>query len=42
VRWAWHETHIGERRGTYRILVGRLMERDHLKDLGIYGRIILK
>jgi len=34
--------HKGEGRGKYRVLVGRLMEREHLKDLGIDGRIILK
>jgi hypothetical protein len=42
MRWAWCETHIGEGRGTYRVLVGRFMERDHFKGLGIDGRIILK
>ena len=30
------------RRGVYRVLVGRLRERDHLEDLGIDRRIILK
>jgi hypothetical protein len=33
---------MGERRGAYSILVGRLREVDHLEDLGIDGRIILK
>ena len=32
-----------ERRGAYRVLVGRPeAKRDHLEDLGIDGRIILK
>jgi len=31
-----------ERRGAYRCLVGRHEGRDHLEDLGISGRIILK
>jgi len=33
---------MGEMRNAYRILVGNLMGRDHLEDLGIYGRIIIK
>jgi hypothetical protein len=34
---------MGEGRGAYRILVGRdLREGDHLEDLGVDGRIILK
>jgi hypothetical protein len=31
-----------ERRGAYGVSVGRHEERDHLEDLGISGRIILK
>ena len=31
-----------DRRGAYRVLVGDMMERDLLKDLGIDGNIILK
>jgi len=30
------------RRGVYTVLVGNLMERDHLGDPGVDGRIILK
>ena len=34
---------IGERRGTYRVLVGRPEGKiDHLEVLGIGGRVILK
>jgi hypothetical protein len=33
---------MGERRGAYRALVGNLREGDHLIDLGVDGRIILK
>jgi len=32
----------GERRGVYRVLVGKPEERDHLEDPGIDGRIILR
>jgi len=32
----------GEGRGVYRILWGYLRERDHLEDLGVDGRIILR
>jgi hypothetical protein len=31
-----------ERGGVYRIFVGKLRERDHLRDLGVDGRIILR
>jgi hypothetical protein len=33
---------MGERRGAYRVLVGRSRERDHFEGLEINGRIILK
>jgi hypothetical protein len=32
----------GERRGVYRVSVGNSKERNHLEDLGVYGRIIVK
>jgi hypothetical protein len=32
----------GERRGAYRSLVGRPEGRNHLKDLGVDGRLVLK
>jgi hypothetical protein len=34
--------HMGDGTGIYRVLVGRHEERDHLKDLGVDGKIILK
>jgi hypothetical protein len=33
---------MGERRGAYRVSVSNSEERDHLEDLGVYGRILLK
>jgi hypothetical protein len=33
---------MGERRGVYRVLVGKPEERYHLEDPGIDGRIILR
>jgi len=33
---------MGERRGVYRVLVGKPEERDHLEDPGVDGRIILR
>jgi hypothetical protein len=36
----WHVARMGVRRGAYRVLVGNLMERDHVKDKGIDGRVI--
>ena len=42
LRWAGYVACMGDRRGAYRVLVGDLRERDHLQDLGIDERIILK
>jgi hypothetical protein len=33
---------MGENRGVYRVLVGKLRERDYFEDPGIGGRIILR
>jgi hypothetical protein len=33
---------MGERRGTFRVLVGNPERRDQLEDQGVDGRIILK
>ena len=41
-RWAGHVERIGERRGVYRVLVGKLEGKDHLEDPGVDGRIILR
>ena len=42
MRWAGHVARMGDRRGVYSVLVEKLSERDHLEDLGVDGRIILK
>ena len=36
-----HVARTGERRGVYKVLVGKSEGKDHLEDLGIVGRIIL-
>jgi len=33
---------MGERRGTYRVLVGKSERKNHWEDPGVDGRIILK
>jgi hypothetical protein len=40
--WAGHVARMGEKRGAYRIVVGRPEGRRSLGDPGIDGRIILK
>ena len=42
MRWAGNVARMGDRRSVYRVLVGDLSEGDHLEDLGVGGRIILK
>jgi hypothetical protein len=42
LRWAGHVAHIGDRRGTHRVLVGKPEGMKHLEDRGLDGRIILK
>jgi hypothetical protein len=42
MRWVGHVARMGEKRGVYRILVGRPEGRRPLGDPGIDGRIILK
>jgi hypothetical protein len=42
MRRAGHIAHVGDRRGANCFWWKKLGDRDHLKDLGLYGRIILK
>jgi hypothetical protein len=42
MRWVGHVAYMGERRGAYRILVGRPEGRNHLRDPDIDGKVILK
>jgi hypothetical protein len=42
MRSAWHVARKGEGRGAYRFWLENLRQRDHLEDLRIDGRIILK
>jgi len=41
MRWVGHVARMGERRGVYRVLVGK-PEREHLGDPGVDGKIILR
>jgi hypothetical protein len=38
MRWVGHVAWMGEGRGMYRVLVGKLRERDHWGDPGVDGR----
>ena len=40
MRWAGNVARMGERRGVYRVLVGKPEGKNHLEDTGIDGRII--
>jgi hypothetical protein len=42
LRWTGHVAHTKERRGAYRVLVGKPEGRYHLENPGVGGRIILK
>ena len=37
-----HVACMDERRGTYKVMVGNMRERDHLEEPGVDGRIILR
>jgi hypothetical protein len=42
MRWTGHVACMGEKRGAYRVLVGKPEERGHLEVPGVDGRIILR
>jgi len=42
MRWAGHVARMGEERGCIGSWWGNLRERDHLRDPGLDGRIILR
>ena len=42
IKWAGHVVRMGERRGVYRVLVGRPVGKNHLEDPVVDGRIILR
>ena len=42
MRWAGHVARMGEKRGLYRVLVGRAEGKSHLENPGVDGRIILR
>jgi len=42
VRWVGHVARVGERRNAYRVLVGKPDGNDHLEDICIYEKMILK
>jgi len=42
MRWAEHVARSCEKRGAYRILVGKPKGKSHLEDPGVNGSIILK
>jgi hypothetical protein len=42
MRWAGHVARMGRGRGAYRVLVDDVYEEDHLENLSVNRRIILK
>jgi len=41
IRWAGHVARIRDRRGTYRVFMGRSEEREQSEDLDVNERLIL-
>jgi hypothetical protein len=42
MKWAGHVARMGERRGVYRVLVGKPQGKGHFRDPGVDGRIMLR
>jgi len=42
MKWVEYMAYRGERRNMYRALVGEPEEKNHLVELGVIGRVILK
>jgi hypothetical protein len=42
IGWAGYVTHMGDRRGTYRALVAKPEGKEHLEDIGMCWKILLK
>jgi hypothetical protein len=42
LKWAGHVARMGEKRGAYRVLVGKPEGKNHLENPGVDGKIILK
>jgi hypothetical protein len=42
MRWEGHVASMGETRNAYKVLVRKQKGRDHVEELGVDGRIILK
>jgi hypothetical protein len=40
--WVRHLARVRDRKGAYRVLEGRPVRKNHLEDVGVDGRIILK
>lgn len=41
IRWAEHVTHLGKKRNTLRVLVGKPKGKNHFENSAIYERILL-
>jgi hypothetical protein len=41
-RWTGHVARMGEMRNAFKILVGKPEGKNHLEDLGVDGRIVLR
>ena len=42
MKWAGHVARVVEMRGAYRVLVGDLREREHMENLCLNGKVLLK